>query len=92
MESTYTAGLPRRMAPAYPPLSMALRSTIYKADLQVADLDRNFYADFPLTLALHPSETEERLMVRMAAFALYADEQLSFGPGISTPEEPDLVQ
>jgi uncharacterized protein YaeQ len=92
MESTYTAGLPRRTAPASPPLSMALRSTIYKADLQVADLDRNFYADFPLTLALHPSETEERLMVRMAAFALFADEQLTFGQGISSPEEPDLVQ
>lgn len=71
---------------------MALRSTVYKAELQVADLDRNFYADFPLTLALHPSETEERLMVRVAAFALHADEQLGFGPGISTPEEPDLVQ
>lgn len=71
---------------------MALRSTIYKADLQVADLDRNYYADFPLTLALHPSETEERLMVRMAAFALHAHPELTFGPGISTPEEPDLVR
>ncbi|MBL8518074.1 MAG: YaeQ family protein [Betaproteobacteria bacterium] len=71
---------------------MALKSTIYKADLSVADLDRNVYADFPLTLALHPSETEERLMVRLVAFALFADEQLAFGPGISTPEEPDLWQ
>lgn len=71
---------------------MALKSTVYKADLSVADLDRNVYADFPLTLALHPSETEERLMVRLIAFALFADEQLSFGPGISTPEEPDLWQ
>lgn len=71
---------------------MALKSTVYKADLSVADLDRNFYADFPLTLALHPSETEERLMVRLTAFALFADEQLAFGPGISTPEEPDLWQ
>lgn len=69
---------------------MALKSTIYKADLSIADLDRNVYADFPLTLALHPSETEERLMVRLVAFALFADEQLAFGPGISTPEEPDL--
>lgn len=69
---------------------MALKSTVYKADLSVADLDRNVYADFPLTLALHPSETEERLMVRLIAFALFADEQLTFGPGISNPEEPDL--
>lgn len=71
---------------------MALKSTIYKADLSVADLDRNVYADFPLTLALHPSETEERLMVRVVAFALFADEYLASGPGISTPEEPDLWQ
>lgn len=71
---------------------MALKSTVYKADLSVADLDRNVYADFPLTLALHPSETEERLMVRTIAFALFADDQLSFGPGISMPEEADLWQ
>jgi len=71
---------------------MALKSTIYKAELSVADLDRNVYADFPLTLALHPSETEERLMVRVVAFALFADEYLAFGPGISSPEEPDLWQ
>ncbi len=71
---------------------MALKSTIYKADLSVADLDRNIYADFPLTLALHPSETEERLMVRLVAFALYADEQLSSGPGISSPGDADLWQ
>jgi uncharacterized protein YaeQ len=71
---------------------MALKSTIYKADLSVADLDRSLYADFPLTLALHPSETEERLMVRLTAFALFADEYLTFGPGISSPEEPDLWQ
>lgn len=71
---------------------MALKSTIFKADLKVADLDRNVYADFPLTLALHPSETEERLMVRILAYALFAHERLAFGPGISDADEPDLWQ
>ena len=36
---------------------MALKSTIYKANLQLSDLDRHHYADYPLTLALHPSES-----------------------------------
>ena len=49
---------------------MALKSTIYKATLQIADMDRQLYADHALTLALHPSETEERLLVRLLAFAL----------------------
>jgi uncharacterized protein YaeQ len=71
---------------------MALKSTIFKADLKVADLDRNVYADFPLTLAQHPSETEERLMVRILAYALFAHERLAFGPGISDADEPDLWQ
>lgn len=71
---------------------MALKSTILKADLKVADLDRNIYADFPLTIAQHPSETEERVMVRILAFALYAHEYLAFGPGISDADEPDLWQ
>ena len=52
---------------------MALRSTVYKLDLQVADTDRGHYADHALTLARHPSETEERMMVRVLAFALNAD-------------------
>ncbi len=71
---------------------MALKATIFKADLQIADMDRNYYGVHSLTLARHPSETEERLMVRLLAFALYADEQLSFGKGISTEDEPDLWQ
>jgi uncharacterized protein YaeQ len=69
---------------------MALKSTIYKAELQVADLDRNHYAGHSLTLARHPSETDERLMVRVLAFALHADEALVFGRGLSTEDEPDL--
>lgn len=71
---------------------MALKSTIFKADLKVADLDRNVYADYALTIAQHPSETEERVMVRILAYALFAHEYLAFGPGISDADEPDLWQ
>ena len=69
---------------------MAVKATIYKAELQVNDMDRHHYAAHALTLAQHPSETEERLMVRLLAFALHADERLGFGKGISTDDEPDL--
>ena len=71
---------------------MAIKATVFKANLQIADMDRHHYADHSLTLALHPSETEERMMVRLAAFALYADESLTFGQGISSDDEPDLWQ
>jgi len=71
-------------------LAMALNSTTYKAELAISDMDRHYYATHALTLARHPSETEERLMVRLLAFALYADERLQFGKGISSDEEPDL--
>jgi uncharacterized protein YaeQ len=71
---------------------MALKSTICKADLSIADMDRGYYADHPLTLARHPSETDERMMVRLLAFALFAHERLGFGKGISSDEEPDLWQ
>jgi uncharacterized protein YaeQ len=69
---------------------MALKSTIYKAALQVADIDRNYYADHPLTIACHPSETPERMMVRVLAFALNAHERLGFGRGLSDVDDPDL--
>lgn len=69
---------------------MAIKSTVYKAELQISDMDRGYYHAHPLTLALHSSETEERLMVRLVAFVLNADAQLSFGGGISTEDEPDL--
>ena len=69
---------------------MALKSTIFKAALQVADMDRNYYADHSLTIARHPSETDERMMLRVLAFALHADAALAFGKGISTDDEPDL--
>jgi uncharacterized protein YaeQ len=76
---------------------MALKSTIYKAQLQIADMDRGLYADHALTLALHPSETEERLMVRLLAFALHVPKDnargdLVFARGLSDTDEPDLWQ
>lgn len=69
---------------------MALKATIFKADLQIADMDRHYYVDHALTIARHPSETDERMMVRLLAFALHAHEALSFGKGLSTDDEPDL--
>jgi len=71
---------------------MALKATIFKADLQVADMDRNHYGSHSLTIARHPSETDERMMVRLLAFALHADEALAFTKGLSTDEEPELWQ
>jgi uncharacterized protein YaeQ len=69
---------------------MALKATVVRAELQISDMDRHYYATHPLTLAQHPSETDERLMVRLLAFALFADERLEFGRGLSTDEDPDL--
>jgi uncharacterized protein YaeQ len=71
---------------------MALKATIHKAALRIADMDRNYYADHALTVARHPSETDERMMVRLLAFALNAHEQLAFGKGLSDTDEPDLWQ
>ena len=68
---------------------MALKATVAKASLEVNDLDRHYYQTHALTLAQHPSETDERLLVRLLAFALDADEALEFGRGLSS-EEPDL--
>jgi uncharacterized protein YaeQ len=69
---------------------MALTATIHKAELSISDMDRHYYATHPLTLARHPSETEERMMARLLAFALYADERLEFGRGLSDTDEPAL--
>lgn len=69
---------------------MARGATIFKAELEIADMDRNYYASHALTLACHPSETEERMMVRLLAFALFAGDELVFCRGVSTQDEPDL--
>ena len=76
---------------------MALKSTVFKANLQIADMDRALYADHALTLARHPSETDERLMVRLLAFALCvpADDHhgaLASARGLADDDEPDLWQ
>lgn len=70
---------------------MALKATIFKAELQVSDLDRGHFATHALTIARHPSETDVRMMVRLLAFALNADERLEFGRGLSSEGEADLA-
>jgi uncharacterized protein YaeQ len=71
---------------------MALKATIFKAELQISNVDRHYYEDHALTIARHPSETDERMMVRVLAFALHAHPALAFGKGIGTDDEPDLWQ
>jgi len=71
---------------------MALKATIFKADLAISDMDRHYYDNHSLTIARHPSESDLRMMVRVLAFALNAHEQLSFTKGLSTQDEPDLWQ
>ena len=69
---------------------MALRATIYKAELHVADSDRHYYGSHALTIARHPSETDERMMVRLLAFALHGHADLAFTKGLSETDEPDV--
>lgn len=71
---------------------MAIKSTIYKVELSVSDMDRHYYETHKLTVAKHPSETDERLMVRLLAFALNAEAQLEMTKGLSTDDEPDIWQ
>lgn len=71
---------------------MAIKATVYKANLQIADMERHYYQDHSLTLAQQPSETEERMMVRLLAFALHAHEHLAFGQGMTDDEEADVWQ
>jgi uncharacterized protein YaeQ len=71
---------------------MAIKATVFKANLQIADMDRHYYQDHALTMAQHPSETDERMMVRLLAFALHAGEYLEFGQGMTDDDEADLWQ
>ncbi|WP_281857594.1 YaeQ family protein [Litoreibacter halocynthiae] len=71
---------------------MAQKSTIYKVELSISDMDRHYYETHKLTVAKHPSETDERLMVRVLAFALNAHEHLEMTKGLSTDDEPDIWQ
>ena len=79
---------------------MALKSTVFKAHVQIADIDHAYYADHALMLARHPSETDERMMMRLVALALQAhqlqalcagDGTLAFGAGLCDPDEPDVM-
>ncbi len=69
---------------------MALKSTIFKAEVQIADMDRNYYQNHSLTVARHPSETNERMMMRILAFMLNASKNLAFAGGLTSHDEPDL--
>lgn len=78
---------------------MALKSTVFKADVQLADIDHGHYTDLQLTLARHPSETDERMLVRLATLAMHAhqvqglcggDARIGFGASLSSPDEPDV--
>ena len=69
---------------------MALRATIYKAELQIVDMDRNYYADHALTIARHPSETDERMMARVLAYALNAQDGIAFTKGLFDVDEPEV--
>ena len=69
---------------------MAIKATIFKVDMQIADMDRGYYADHALTIARHPSENDERMMVRLLAFALEAVEHLAFSRGLSADDEPAI--
>lgn len=71
---------------------MAQKATIYKVELSVSDMDRHYYETHKLTVAKHPSETDERMMVRLMAFALSAHEHLEMTKGLSTDDEPDIWQ
>ncbi|GAA3581310.1 YaeQ family protein [Gibbsiella greigii] len=71
---------------------MALKATIYKATVNIADMDRHFYYDAALTLAQHPSETEQRMMLRLLAWICHANERLVFTKGLSTADEPEIWQ
>ena len=70
---------------------MALKATIFKAELDVSDMDRQYYGTHSLTLARHPSETDERMMVRLLVFALHAHERLELGDRMGDQENPDLI-
>ena len=71
---------------------MAANATIYKMALNIANMDDHYYGEHNLTLAKHPSENDFRMMIRLACFVFNADEDLRFGEGIATEDEPDLWQ
>lgn len=85
-------GYPVAFDYGYSLTNMALKATIFKAELQMADMDRSYYGSHALTLARHPSETDERMLMRVLAFCRHAHEDLTFTRGLSADDEPDLWQ
>ncbi|NRD74627.1 YaeQ family protein [Shewanella sp. VB17] len=69
---------------------MATKATVYKVNLQIADIDRGYYQDHHVTLAQHPSETDSRMMLRLLAFAMNASDTLEFSKGMCVEDEPEL--
>ena len=69
---------------------MAQRATPYKIHLDLSDTDRGIYDTLRMTVARHPSETEERMVARILAYALWYEEALAFGRGLSDVDEPAL--
>lgn len=71
---------------------MAIKATVFKAELQISDLDRGYYHTHDVTIARHPSENNQRMMVRLLSFILFANPELTFCKGLSEDNEPDLWQ
>lgn len=69
---------------------MAIKATIYKAKIEISNCDQNYFNNHDLTISCHPSETQQRMMVRILAFALYASSSLSFTKGLCADDEPEL--
>ena len=69
---------------------MALPSTIYRVTIELSDIDRGVYESLQATVARHPSETEERLVARLLAYALFYESDILFAKGVGAGDEPDL--
>ena len=73
---------------------MALKPTIYKFKIALSDLNHDHYSSLNRTVALHPSETLERMMARVLAFCLHAhsdtEQLMTFTKGLSSIDEPDI--
>ena len=69
---------------------MALKATVFKAEIEIADMNRNYYNKHNLVVARHPSENDLRMMIRLIAFAVNANENMEFTRGLSSEDEPDL--
>ena len=69
---------------------MAQPSTIYRVKIQLSDIDRGIYETLQASVARHPSETEERLVAKLLAYALFYEDDLQFAKGVGAGDEPDL--